>query len=302
MIVKTAILYRTHFYNGIIEREYRRLRDQFTEADVFLMIDVSRGLPKGIPPDIKLFPFTNEDLKALGYVFVSIMYNCEFAALLFQRRQPQYDHYWLIDCDVRYRGNWREFLGPFSTMDGYDLLATHVTNAIENPKWAHWGESNVKFKEEIGVFYSVVRFSDRALRFLDGQYREGRAGFVELIGSSLLHSAGFKVGDFSGLAHRTPDFVQRAFYTPKSFRWRPIQLWPWGNFGLLVHPVKPILRYPRMIRGLVWEIWTYDLGRVRHGCKHYFRKALSKTKRALLGGKPQGATSRDSSRCRKKSA
>lgn len=57
--MKTAILYRTHLFNSIVAREYRRLRDDYPEADVFPAIDVTRCKTLRFPEGIRVSSFTD---------------------------------------------------------------------------------------------------------------------------------------------------------------------------------------------------------------------------------------------------
>jgi len=272
--LRIAILYRSHFYNRMIERQYRKLRDDFPAADVILGLDITKIPNVKLPPDVRAFTFTTSDLKAAYPQFRSMMYNCEYPALYFWQSHPDYDYYWLIDNDVRFTGNWSEFLTPFSQRDDYALLACIARSGEEEPDFSWKDHKNISLTKPFYVFYSVVRFSNVALALMDKKFREGVEGFVEVIGSSLVYEAGMKVGDFSGKPQWTPSYVTRKFYTDETFRYRPIR-WSAGHEkGMLYHPVKHPLWHRGLLTVMFQESWHKYIRKNKSRVKARLRKLI----------------------------
>ena len=250
--MKTAVLYRTHFINDEISNELRKLTTELVNQEVSLLFGPSKEVMPRLDW-VRSLSVSDQDLRELGYGYgdtisddgwkfpVSpIMRHCEYPALWFFKNYPNYDYYWLVDYDVRFTGNWSIFFEAFSGKDKFDMLGTYVGSPVEFPNWVHWHKVDVPLETRLKMFFSMVRFSNRALEFLDREYRKGRTGFCELICSSLLAEAGYSVGDFWGYPKFRVPGVETKFYTSDSFLWRPCFSVPGNEKNMLYHPVKPV--------------------------------------------------------------
>jgi hypothetical protein len=250
--MKTAILFFTHVFDPTTRRQFSKLSDEATPfGDVFLLVDARNAPPDELKPSAYVFDFDTFPTKypgLLGHALVPG--NCHLPVAEFLEAHPRYDHYWIVEYDVRFSGSWRTFFSAFAD-DTADLLATHIRRFPEEPGWEWWDSfrpasgHRLERRELLKALLPVYRISRRALHHLAGRARDGWAGHAEVLLPTVLAHAGFHIEDVG----REGAFVDRArpkgLYTPSSFRWRPLHAtWGWRR-NVLYHPVKPDTRLVR---------------------------------------------------------
>jgi hypothetical protein len=243
--VNTAILFFTHVFDATTLRQCSKLSDEASPfGDVFFLVD-SCSAPPDLPLPSYVFDFSSFPRKypgLLGHALVPG--NCHLPAAEFLEAHPHYDHYWLVEYDVRFSGSWRAFFSAF-TDNTSDLLATHIRRFPDEPGWEWWASfqahpsHRIERRELVKALLPVYRISRRALRHVARLAREGWAGHAEVLLPTVLSVDGFRIEDIG----REGPFVDRArpkgFYTRSSFRWRPLHAtWGWRR-NVLYHPVKP---------------------------------------------------------------
>ena len=181
--------------------------------------------------------------------------------LLFYKNHPDYEYYWQIDYDVRFTGNWATFIDAFDGKEQADLLAAEVRTPETNPYWEHWPKTNRPLKAPMSIFFSVTRYSNRALKLLDQKYRDGYVGFNELLSPSLLNENGLIVADFWGAERFRQKTVARRFYSPKTYRNLPTQKQVGSKRDYLYHPVKDDRSMRLWTRTIRWVKRTRALPR-----------------------------------------
>jgi hypothetical protein len=63
--------------------------------------------------------------------------NCHLALIDFVRHHDDFDHYWVIEYDVRFTGDWAVFFNAFAEDDA-DLLGCHIRRRHDEPCWNWW--------------------------------------------------------------------------------------------------------------------------------------------------------------------
>ncbi len=252
----TAVLYLCHFLDDAILAEYRKLKaDLAGLAEVILLFDISeQPRPRPVPDDITLFRFDARTLRALDYPAKDCSLsaaNVELFLMTFARQEPGYRHYWLVEYDVRFSGNWRSLFDCFAPSPS-DLLATTIYRHGFNPAWDHWrslrGPRRLERTQMLRAFLPIFRLSAEAVRILDSCYAQGWQGHAEALVPSLLELHNLTVEDIGG----DGPFVQPAntnrFYrntpghwshTPGTLTFHPILTRVGDEPDKLWHPVKP---------------------------------------------------------------
>lgn len=263
----TAILILNHFLDRALVAHHEQLcKDSAGERDVYLLSDRTQAsvstarLPRGT----RELQFTSHDLVDMGYpgkdtrilnrrrIRNMTLGNAELPLLLFFRRFPEYEHYWVVEYDVRFSGNWEVF---FSAFDGNaaDLLGTTLQRRSRCPDWSHWHSLDLPTvgtpKDDwIRGFFPVYRVSATALTDLDEAYRAGCAGHMEAAMPTILASQGRSIEDIGGSGEFVKPGNENRFYlnephtnelSPGTFVYRPVLTEYGDRPDTLWHPVKP---------------------------------------------------------------
>ena len=200
------------------------------------------------------------DIEALGYPVKCrgnwvMDGNLDAVFLEFRRRRPQHGHYWFVEYDVHWEGEWRVFFERFrgspsglvgATMQHMDEVPHKEHQARDTklvvPPGLPWDRPNV-----IKGFLPICRISPAALDALDRAYRAGLGGHYEFTVPTVTAQAGLGVEDFGGQGRYVrPENLNRFYFanggsythSPGTFVFRPDQrVLPRRN--TLWHPVKP---------------------------------------------------------------
>ena len=127
--------------------------------------------------------------------------NCHLTMLAFFRARPGFDHYWHIEYDVVFTGDWRTLLDAWRD-DASDLVAAHVRTRGEEPDWPWWTSLQVSPAEtaagHLRAFLPVYRISRRALERLEMAVRQGSSGHFEALVPTVLQAASLRIADSGG--------------------------------------------------------------------------------------------------------
>jgi hypothetical protein len=251
-----VILFMTHFIDGTIIDQYRKLRREAGPGhDVVLLYNTTERLSGQVPDDVHVVTFEERDLRKLPYSgrkrSIS-SYNIELFVLNFWCRFPQYEHYWVMEYDVRFSGDWGLVFQAFQGNEA-DLLSTTIYRYEYNPDWANWPSLSppsgvvLRTDQKIASFLPFYRISAKALATLHAAYIEGWSGHCECTVPTILGLAGHTIEDIGG----DGDFVNPAninrFYrnTPKTrtkgpgtMVFRPVREVAGEEPDMLWHPVK----------------------------------------------------------------
>jgi len=251
-----AVVFRTHFFDAEVTRRLRKLRDGIARhcagTDIHLLVETGTQ----VPPEFETIAtrFSYRDY-AVGFPKASRhdVYpgNHHLPALYFAEIFPRYGHYWFIEYDVVYTGNWGKFLNEFRT-DRSHLLAAHIREFDDLPGW-YWagslesGEEDFAGLTPIAAFLPIYRASALALDTLRDACARGWSGHVETLMPTAIHAAGLTLSDMGGTGKWTPpDRRQRHYLAPEK-----VSLWE----------TVSTLRYrPNIIRPLLPRI-------LHHPCK-----------------------------------
>lgn len=257
---KEVILLSTHFVGDSILEKYRRLRREVnnTHYDVILLLNVEEGDVWSIPDDVECFMTNSDSINALEYqplVESLLPGSCHFPILRFFLDHPCYLFYWFVEYDVEFNGDWSVLVEDCSqNLSSYDFLSCHVEKYDEekNGNWMWWRLGNYlpfKLEECVKGFNPICRYSSRSLDYLDKYQKRGFCAHSELLITTSLYQAGYKLGDFGGLGEFVPNGYQQKFYISDTctfnegtVRYRPVyvkqEIQNSGKANVLFHPLK----------------------------------------------------------------
>lgn len=262
---REAVIYYTHFSSSAVRRELARLRDELgSRYDIFAAgyCRTSRALD-GIDC-VSALPYSASDLKSLPYPCKTARFdpesylgNADLVPMRFFLDHPDYDHYWIIEYDVRFSGSWTKLFEDLSSSKA-DLLCTTLQAWADNPDWAHWGTlitgtEEVALQRRVKGFMPFCRLSRRFMQTSDARYRAGWAGHSEVIWPTVAALSDMLIEDIGGDGAFTPSERRGRYYFntpnewsqfPGTFVFRPSfadrnLFGPGCHFkGMLWHPVK----------------------------------------------------------------
>lgn len=259
---RIAVVFLIHLFSESTAMRFARLRKELAGyADCFVRLQDDGGpvtasweeFLRANGAAAALVPFRPSDLpQELGYPFFAerqILGNVHFPLMVLARSRP-YTHYWQIESDVDYRGNWRDFLKSFEGSDAA-LLASHIHRHEDWPTWFWWRS----FEAPEGVtlptgkmlkaFMPVFRITHDALAAVDKAHQAGWTGHFEALIPTVLALGGLKVQSLRGVNRCYVGDSQnpnRILPLQSTMRWRPpisVREFSTRDKGpLLFHPVK----------------------------------------------------------------
>jgi hypothetical protein len=253
-----VFLFLSHSVSAKIVREYEKIREAIAGigSSVFLYHNRCNEAPPGLSR-YELYLFSNESLSKLNYPTIGPSFfpgHVGFTLLQFFRDNPDFDHYWLIEYDVRFSGDWHSFFDSFKdTKQGF--LTCHTRDHADEPDWPWWSlhhpRKSIPLSERLRCFNPICRLSNASLSFLHQSLSDGWCGHNEVLWPTLLHHNGFTITDIGGKGRFTPPGMEDNFYTESesksdgalhcgTMRYRP-SFWRVGQEkNKLYHPVKPL--------------------------------------------------------------
>ena len=163
-----AVLFRTHFWDGFVQRQFDRLAAQVGPGDLFVMVDDTNGVVRGIPHD-RVFRLTEQDALDKGLPRAGegalLWFNGDYPLYLFLAEHPEYDYYVQVEYDVVLTFGF-ERLVMQAAADGADFVG--LTKGQPVPEW-HWRHSCRDVYDLAEISYRLIclsLFSRRALQLL----------------------------------------------------------------------------------------------------------------------------------------
>lgn len=241
-----AILIVTNRLSKDVIKRYHKLRKGTAEfGDVFLLYHTDNHTIFPEFEGVEIETFTNEILSDLQYKPIRktlVPGSNHFPVLNFFLKHPDYTHYWCIEDDVAFNGNWRHFFEDVSPTLDYDFITSHIRRYTDLPLWPWWKtltakEGKINREEMLNSFNPIYRISNKALQYIDSCLKGGYSGHHEVLLPTLLQKAGFKMADLgSDDNHITPGL---SYCTLSTMRFKPVFLIPGNQKNKLYHPAKP---------------------------------------------------------------
>lgn len=244
--MKQAVLYLTTKSNEWTLSSFHALEQSLQgKADVYFAYHQQGDvLPVSLQSIENLFVFTSDVLKELGYTPIEkgklVPGSNHFPLLKFFKENQCYDYYWLVEDDVRFSGEWKDFFGSFASYTS-DFLSSVIETKAENPTWYWWtslktGNEVIAEEKLLKSFNPIYRLSSQALVCIDAHLRIGWMGHYEVLLPTLLYNKGFLLEDFGGEGTFVRPENNAKFYDDTSMRIAPVL--PDDRKNYLFHPVK----------------------------------------------------------------
>lgn len=207
---RQCVLLLAHYLQDkVLEILHALQNDCVGKYDVWLLYDNSRQdfQPSLVHKDTRLFLFDLEIIS--GKYFMKSCDergrirdgNASFPIMEFYHRHPDYGHYWRIEYDVRFKGNWADLFDYFSGSNS-DLLTTTLYRYAFRPEWMWWKKLKtpwyVRKVDGIRGFLPIARYSAFALDLLTRKYGKKWQGHDEAVVPTLLHHYGLTLEDIGG--------------------------------------------------------------------------------------------------------
>jgi hypothetical protein len=231
---RNVILYRTHFWDRACAREFAALSAALGGTHDLFVIGYLTGARPSPPAEIAQVWHRDACLAELSYPGQAALKPAHLTPMKFFRDHPGYDHYWLIEYDVRYTGDWAALLTELAASPA-DLLATVIQRRAENPDWPLWPSlapipDRLRRGYYVKAFTPLMRLSNAAFRAIDAVYRAGWTGHYEALWPTAIAAAGLGIEEIGGAGRFTPPSRHGKYYTnnrlhaylpPGSFIFRP---------------------------------------------------------------------------------
>jgi hypothetical protein len=176
--------------------------------------------------------------------------NIDLPLMWYFHEHPGFDHYWVMEYDVRFTGHWMELFGHFATSRS-DLLATTLFDFDFRPTWDNWktlkSPRRIADRELVRALFPLYRLSNTALQALHRAYCDGWSGHYEVTIPTILKAGGFALEDFGGSGGYVAAGNYNRFYrnspdiaglAPGTFTVTANQISPAYPPNLLWHPIK----------------------------------------------------------------
>lgn len=244
--MKQAVLYLTNKSNEWTLSAFHALEQSLQGmADVYFAYHQQGDvLPVSLQNIENLFVFTSDVLNELGYTPIEkgklVPGSNHFPLLKFFKENQCYDYYWLVEDDVRFSGDWKDFFDSFASSTS-DFLSSVIETKAENPTWYWWtslktGNEVIAEEKLLKSFNPIYRLSSLALVCIDAHLRIGWMGHYEVLLPTLLYNKGFLLEDFGGEGTFVRPENNAKFYDDTSMRIAPVL--PDDRKNYLFHPVK----------------------------------------------------------------
>lgn len=244
--MKQAVLYLTNKSNEWTLSAFHALEQSLQgKADVYFAYHRQGDvLPVALQNIENLFVFTLDVLNELGYTPIEkgklVPGSNHFPLLKFYKENQGYDYYWLVEDDVRFSGEWKEFFDSFASCTS-DFLSSVIETKAENPNWYWWsclktGNEAIAVDRLLRSFNPIYRLSSQALACIDDHLRKDWIGHHEVLLPTLLYNKGFLLEDFGGEGIFVRPENNAKFYDDTSMRIAPVL--PDDRKNYLFHPVK----------------------------------------------------------------
>ena len=253
---EVAVVFRTHFFDPEVARRLRKLRNDIERhcagTDIHLLVEAETQVPPEFEPIATRFSYGNYATRFPKASPDSIYPgNHHLASLYFGENRPRYSHYWFIEYDVVYAGNWGKLFNEFRA-EPADLLATHLRELSDEPDW-YWaqtldcGGDSTANPTGMAAFLPIFRISRSALTALRDACGNGWSGHWETLVPTAICAAGLTLSDIGGNGKWTPPHRRHRHYlvpdkvtlwgNVSTFRFRPRIVGPLLP-GILHHPCK----------------------------------------------------------------
>ena len=133
---RTAVIFRTHFWDAFAQRQFDRLQAVASGTDVFVLVDETSG-PVAVPHH-RVVRVTETSLLAMGLPAAGegnlLWFNGDYPLYAFLQEQPDYDFYLQLEYDVVINHSIAALVGQ-AARDGIDYIGLTKGEAARDWFW-----------------------------------------------------------------------------------------------------------------------------------------------------------------------
>lgn len=254
------VLFRTHKFNNIIDNNLKHLKKSKKQVEV--LFDYSNSSKQD-----NCVNFSLEDIKASGYsignisqlyrTFMNnpdrslikrfptlrmqqIWYNIGHYIVLFYDKYPNYKYYWSVEYDVKFKGDWDDFFSIYNNSK-IDYLGVDIQETKIDDTKGYWGlfDFDVPYKKRLRCFGTIQRLSNRLLKAVSDELKQGRHTYFEQLFPSVAKHYNYSVKDLNEIAVNK---TGQQIYTGSTMTYEDITLNQYVHLAnsknKLFHPVR----------------------------------------------------------------
>ena len=263
----SCIALQTHRLDKAALSEFRRIHQECgSDFDIVLLYDNSRNdfEPRLVdaPFDVRLFSISDLDTRYTLNRFkspVGITPGNTLFPLIDFAVNSDHDHFWFVEFDVRYGGNWNSFFRYFDEVSDADLLGTTLTRFPDRNRlawwknWAWWKSLvlpdgvTLPKRDWVRGFFPILRVSTAGIECALQANKDGWKGHHEVVWPTAMQHACLKLEDMGGSGPFVrPEHIDRFYVNdpivsglaPGTFVCPPEKPTPPMTDNKLYHPVK----------------------------------------------------------------
>lgn len=168
--MKTAILFKTHIWDEVVERNFLRCKRYGKESDIYILLDPAAGaiIPEPYCNEDRIFLIPYSNIEKLGFEHgidnqrSGYWYNGDYHQHLFILDHPDYDYICTIENDVSAHTSFNMIFKRMNE-DGVDVI--YYPQTQPNTQWSHL-EGSVGYSDTTRYIHKglfcVAFFSRRA--------------------------------------------------------------------------------------------------------------------------------------------
>jgi len=237
-------------------------KSRAASKDLYILFDLSLG---HVPPDDeRIIAFDKDKLATLNLPFFlggNVGFgNTHLPLLYFSQLKPHFSHFWLIEDDVRFTGNFDVFFDELNSYD-HHFISSKIRAYDDTPnfmmwKWITRNDQKVSDNFKLWSFNPIYRISQKAIDTVQASYADGWLGHFEVLIPSILNHRSLSMMDFGGNGPYTPKELINKYYRSgktlnETYRYRPPHVIPLRK-NLLYHPVKTFSKALKIYRRMIW--------------------------------------------------
>ena len=172
-----AVLFLTHFWNEFSDRQIARLMQVSGHADVFVVVDESRGPVLVRHPPTHVLFITTPSLAEDGFLLEprdqARWLHTDYNLYHFIERYPQYDYVFLVEHDCVVTANLDVIVGAMKLMDA-EFVGLPMSGAVEH--W-YWTETAIQYYDHAvisGRLMGITAYSRSLAERLSSERRSSR--------------------------------------------------------------------------------------------------------------------------------
>lgn len=205
---KYAVLFRTHFWDDYVERQYQRLLSHAGGGDIFILVDETSKSVSVPHPNV--VPHTQKGVLDLGLYGGGhgnmLWFNGDYPLYYFYQQHNDYDYYIMTEYDVIVQRDLDDVVAQLSR-DNVDLVGLSNTEAPADWPLTHTCLDAYAQDDIRKCLICIAMFSNRAIRRLfdrrlemSQQWEAGlmqRWPYCEAFVPTEIAAAGFKMAELS---------------------------------------------------------------------------------------------------------